>query len=118
MKNLPVHARRDAELELAQVGDLALRERERAQQRRAARVEDVERAVAHLAPHAPPPRRAARAARDAAPRAADDYDDTAVQVERLPEPLDDDAYLAGSESIGQGDETAPESADANRPRSH
>ena len=42
----------------------------------------------------------------------------AIALERLPEPLDDDAYLAGSESIGQGDETAPESEDANRPRSH
>ena len=42
----------------------------------------------------------------------------AIALERLPEPLDDDAYLAGSEGIGQGDETAPESEDANRPRSH
>ena len=33
----------------------------------------------------------------------------AIALERLPEPLDDDAYLAGSESIGQGDETGPES---------
>ena len=41
-----------------------------------------------------------------------------IALERLPEPLDDNAYLAGSGSIGQGDETAPESEDANRPRSH
>jgi len=42
----------------------------------------------------------------------------AIALERLPKPLDDDAYLAGSESIGQGDEAGPESNDANRPRSH
>ena len=42
----------------------------------------------------------------------------AIALERLPEPLDDDAYLAGSESIEQGDETGQESTDANRPRSH
>ena len=42
----------------------------------------------------------------------------AIALERLPEPLDDDAYLAGAESIGQGDETGQESKDANRPRSH
>mgnify|MGYP005705682971 CR=1 FL=1 len=42
----------------------------------------------------------------------------AIALERLPEPLDDDAYLAGSESIGQGDETGQEFKDANRPRSH
>ena len=41
-----------------------------------------------------------------------------IALERLPEPLDDDAYLAGSESIEQGDETGQESEDANRPRSH
>jgi len=42
----------------------------------------------------------------------------AIALERLPEPLDDDAYLAGSENIGQGDETGAKSKDANRPRSH
>ena len=42
----------------------------------------------------------------------------AIALERLPEPLDDDAYLAGSEGIAQGDETDPESKNANRPRSH
>ena len=30
----------------------------------------------------------------------------AIALERLPEPLDDDTYLAGSGSIGQGDEAA------------
>ncbi len=42
----------------------------------------------------------------------------AIALERLPEPLDDDAYLAGSENIGRGDEAGQESKDANRPRSH
>ena len=42
----------------------------------------------------------------------------AIALERLPEPLDDDAYLADSENIGQGDETGQEPKDANRPRSH
>jgi ATP-dependent Lon protease len=42
----------------------------------------------------------------------------AIALERLPEPLDDDAYLAGSENIGQGDDAGQESMDANRPRSH
>ena len=42
----------------------------------------------------------------------------AIALERLPEPLDDDTYLADSESIGQGDEASQESKDANRPRSH
>ena len=42
----------------------------------------------------------------------------AIALERLPEPLDDDTYLADSESIGQGDEAGQESRDANRPRSH
>ena len=42
----------------------------------------------------------------------------AIALERLPEPLDDDTYLADSESIGQGDEAGQESKDANRPRSH
>ena len=42
----------------------------------------------------------------------------AIALERLPEPLDDVTYLAGSPSIGQGDETVRESKDANRPRSH
>ena len=42
----------------------------------------------------------------------------AIALESLPEPLDDDAYLAGSDGIGQGDETDRESKDANRPRSH
>lgn len=42
----------------------------------------------------------------------------AIALERLPEPLDDDAYLAGSPGIGQGDEQGPESKDADRPRSH
>ena len=42
----------------------------------------------------------------------------AIALERLPEPLDDDAYLAGSENFGRSDETGQESKDANRPRSH
>ena len=42
----------------------------------------------------------------------------AIALERLPEPLDDDAYLAGSENFGRGDETGQEPKDANRPRSH
>ena len=42
----------------------------------------------------------------------------AIALERLPEPLDDDAYLAGSENIGQGDETGQRSEGADRPRSH
>ena len=42
----------------------------------------------------------------------------AIALERLPEPLDDDTYLTGSESIEQGDEAVQESKDANRPRSH
>ena len=42
----------------------------------------------------------------------------AIALERLPEPLDDDTYLAGSGSIGQGDEAGQESKDASRPRSH
>ena len=42
----------------------------------------------------------------------------AIALERLPEPLDDDAYLAGSEGIGQGDETGQGSEGADRPRSH
>ena len=42
----------------------------------------------------------------------------AIALERLPEPLDDDTYLADSESIGQGDEASQDSKDANRPRSH
>ena len=42
----------------------------------------------------------------------------AIALERLPEPLDDDAYLAGSESIGQGEGTGQETEGANRPRSH
>ena len=42
----------------------------------------------------------------------------AIALERLPEPLDDDTYLADSESIEQGDEAGQESKDANRPRSH
>ncbi|MGB1917751.1 MAG: S16 family serine protease, partial [Luminiphilus sp.] len=42
----------------------------------------------------------------------------AIALERLPEPLDDDAYLAGSEAMGQGDETGQGSEGADRPRSH
>ena len=42
----------------------------------------------------------------------------AIALERLPEPLDDEAYLAGSAGVGKGEETEPESQDANRPRSH
>ena len=42
----------------------------------------------------------------------------AIALERLPEPLDDDAYLAGPEGIGQGEETGQGSEGADRPRSH
>jgi ATP-dependent Lon protease len=42
----------------------------------------------------------------------------AIALERLPEPLDDDAYLAGSEGFGQGDETGQGLEGADRPRSH
>ena len=42
----------------------------------------------------------------------------AIALERLPEPLDDEAYLAGSAGVGKGEETEPESQGANRPRSH
>jgi ATP-dependent Lon protease len=42
----------------------------------------------------------------------------AIALERLPEPLDDDAYLASSEGMGQGDEAGQEAKDADRPRSH
>jgi ATP-dependent Lon protease len=42
----------------------------------------------------------------------------AIALERLPEPLDDDAYLASSEGMGQGDEAGQEAKDVDRPRSH
>ena len=42
----------------------------------------------------------------------------AIALERLPEPLDDEAYLAGSIGVSTGEESGPESQGANRPRSH
>ena len=42
----------------------------------------------------------------------------AIALERLPEPLDDEAYLAGSVAVSKAEESESESQDANRPRSH
>jgi ATP-dependent Lon protease len=42
----------------------------------------------------------------------------AIALERLPEPLDDEAYLAGSMAVGQKEESESDPKNANRPRSH
>ena len=42
----------------------------------------------------------------------------AIALERFPEALDDEAYLAGSVAVGQTEESESELKDANRPRSH
>ena len=42
----------------------------------------------------------------------------AIALERSPEPLDDEAYLDGSATIGKSDEVDSELIGGNRPRSH
>jgi len=42
----------------------------------------------------------------------------AIALERMPEPMTDEAYMDGVLSITNGDDAQSDSGDVNRPRSH